>query len=55
MSDKPLIQQKLAVDLAGLTNTIDAQDEDGFQAALAYLDGFWEMMGREWEGIDQLR
>lgn len=50
MSDKPLVQQGLAAELAGLLLTITSTD-----AALAFLRGFWEAMVREWNGIDRLR
>lgn len=50
MSDKPLVQQGLAAELAELLLTITSTD-----AALAFLRGFWEVMVREWNGIDRLR
>ncbi|KAG6817973.1 hypothetical protein H0H87_012441 [Tephrocybe sp. NHM501043] len=50
MSDKPLVQQALATELADLVLTI-AQTS----SALAFLRGFWEMIVREWNGIDRLR
>ena len=50
MSDKPLIQQALATELAELVLTIT-----NAQSALAFLDGFWRCMVREWSGIDVLR
>ncbi|KAF8632999.1 hypothetical protein AX15_001596 [Amanita polypyramis BW_CC] len=50
MSDKPLVQQALANELAelllGTTSTI---------ASFAFLRGFWESIVREWNGIDRLR
>ncbi|KAJ3775144.1 Nop52-domain-containing protein, partial [Lentinula raphanica] len=50
MSDKPLVQQALASELAELvlsiTNTV---------SAFSFLNGFWETMVREWNGIDRLR
>jgi ribosomal RNA-processing protein 1 len=50
MSDKPLVQQALASELAELllatSNT---------SSALSFLNGFWETMVREWNGIDRLR
>ncbi|KIK70701.1 hypothetical protein GYMLUDRAFT_149136 [Collybiopsis luxurians FD-317 M1] len=50
MSDKPLVQQALASELAELLlytpNT---------PSALSFLDGFWEAIVREWNGIDRLR
>jgi len=50
MSDKPLVQQALATELAGLLLSINSS-----QASLAFLDGFWESTVREWNGIDRLR
>ena len=63
MSDKPLIQQALAADLADLMLSVnpksasagDAAVEERDRAALGYLRGFWECMCREWAGIDRLR
>jgi ribosomal RNA-processing protein 1 len=50
MSDKPLVQQALASELAELLLTITSTD-----AALAFLRGFWQATVREWNGIDRLR
>ncbi|KAF5384910.1 hypothetical protein D9615_001291 [Tricholomella constricta] len=50
MSDKPLVQQALATELADLVLTITTTS-----SSLAFLRGFWEMMVREWNGIDRLR
>ncbi|KAG6814117.1 hypothetical protein H0H92_002112 [Tricholoma furcatifolium] len=50
MSDKPLVQQALATELADLVLSI-AQTS----SALAFLRGFWEMIVREWNSIDRLR
>ncbi|KAJ7103355.1 nucleolar protein,Nop52-domain-containing protein [Mycena belliarum] len=50
MSDKPLVQQALATDLAELLLTINS-----VPSALAFLSGFWETTVREWSGIDRLR
>ncbi|EPX74028.1 nucleolar protein Nop52 family protein [Schizosaccharomyces octosporus yFS286] len=49
MSDKPLYQQKLADNLAGLVSIVHEDNRMLFQAT------FWETMGREWAGIDILR
>jgi len=49
MSDRPRTQQRLAVDLALLVETM--QEE----TALLFLECFWETMIREWDGIDVLR
>ncbi|KAH9486505.1 Ribosomal RNA processing protein 1-like protein B [Psilocybe cubensis] len=50
MSDKPLVQQALATELAELLLTITSTS-----ASLAFLRGFWETTVREWNGIDRLR
>jgi len=50
MSDKPLVQQALATDLANILLKIPSVD-----AALAFLKGFWDALVREWSGIDRLR
>lgn len=57
MSDKPLVQQALAQDLANLLLLINpAGGEDArVDAALAFLEGFWTALVREWSGIDRLR
>lgn len=63
MSDKPLIQQALAADLADLMLSINPKSaasgaeaaEERDMAALGYLRGFWECICREWQGIDRLR
>jgi ribosomal RNA-processing protein 1 len=50
MSDKPLVQQALATELADLVLTITTTS-----SSLAFLRGFWETTVREWNGIDRLR
>lgn len=50
MSDKPLVQQALAGELAELTLTIT-----DVPSSLNFLRGFWTMTVREWNGIDRLR
>lgn len=50
MSDKPLVQQALASELADLLLTTR-----NTPSALSFLDGFWEAVVREWNGIDRLR
>lgn len=50
MSDKPLVQQALAAELAGILLTIPTT-----QRALDFLHGFWYTITREWNGIDRLR
>ncbi|WWC92815.1 uncharacterized protein L201_007774 [Kwoniella dendrophila CBS 6074] len=58
MSDKPLVQQALAADLAELLLQIkprSAAPSDRFEASIAFLEGFWDSIVREWAGIDKLR
>ncbi|OSX66937.1 hypothetical protein POSPLADRAFT_1051101 [Postia placenta MAD-698-R-SB12] len=50
MSDKPLVQQALASELAEIILTISTT-----QSSLAFLRGFWEATVREWNSIDRLR
>jgi ribosomal RNA-processing protein 1 len=50
MSDKPLVQQAVAGELAELTLTIT-----DVPSSLNFLRGFWTMTVREWNGIDRLR
>lgn len=50
MSDKPLVQQGLATELAELILTITTTS-----GSLNFLRGFWETTVREWNGIDRLR
>ena len=50
MSDKPLVQQALASELADLVLTTP-----NTSSALSFLNGFWETEVREWNGIDRLR
>jgi len=50
MSDKPLVQQALASELADLLLSTTSTS-----ASLMFLGGFWETTVREWNGIDRLR
>ncbi|EKM84116.1 hypothetical protein AGABI1DRAFT_117560 [Agaricus bisporus var. burnettii JB137-S8] len=50
MSDKPLVQQALASELAELLLAVSSTT-----ASLAFLRGFWTTIVREWNGIDRLR
>ena len=50
MSDKPLVQQALATEIAEILLVIPSAT-----ASLAFLRGFWEATVREWAGIDRLR
>ena len=50
MSDKPLVQQALASELAELLLTISDT-----RSALHFLRGFWITLVREWNCIDRLR
>lgn len=63
MSDKPLIQQALASELSDLLLKINPRVQGDketraaarLDAALAFLEGFWVALVREWGGIDRLR
>lgn len=50
MSDKALVQQALASELANILLSIDHNS-----ASFEFLGGFWRTIVREWEGIDRLR
>ncbi|KAI0720137.1 Nop52-domain-containing protein [Fomitopsis betulina] len=50
MSDKPLVQQALASDIAEILLNVTSTP-----FALDFLQGFWEATVREWSGIDRLR
>ena len=50
MSDKPLVQQTLAREIAEIVLSIPRTS-----GSLAFLRGFWEATVREWSGIDHLR
>ncbi|KAI0697576.1 Nop52-domain-containing protein [Cytidiella melzeri] len=50
MSDKPLVQQTLATEIAEILLVIPHPS-----SSLAFLRGFWEATVREWAGIDRLR
>ena len=50
MSDKALVQQALASELANILLSIEHNS-----ASFEFLGGFWRTIVREWEGIDRLR
>ncbi|KAI8995285.1 Nop52-domain-containing protein [Trametes punicea] len=50
MSDKPLVQQALATEIAEILLTISK-----LSVSLEFLRGFWEETVREWNKIDRLR
>ena len=50
MSDKALVQQALASELANIVLSIDDST-----ASFEFLGGFWRTTVREFEGIDRLR
>lgn len=50
MSDKALVQQALASELANIVLSIDDN-----AASSEFLRGFWRTIVREWDGIDRLR
>lgn len=50
MSDKALVQQALASELANILLSVD----DGI-ASFEFLGGFWRTIVREWAGIDRIR
>ncbi|RPD82217.1 Nop52-domain-containing protein [Lentinus tigrinus ALCF2SS1-7] len=50
MSDKPLVQQALACEIADIILAIS-----NITVSLAFLRGFWESTVKEWNTIDRLR
>ena len=50
MSDKPLVQQALAAELADILLRIPDPS-----SSFLFLKGFWQTVVREWHGIDRLR
>ncbi|KAK1062885.1 hypothetical protein LTR74_009967 [Friedmanniomyces endolithicus] len=65
MQDKPLHQQRLAEDLAGLADVLapsnkrgkggdEGEGEEGGML-MGWFEAFWLTMAREWSGIDGLR
>ncbi|PWY99314.1 Nop52-domain-containing protein [Testicularia cyperi] len=69
MSDKPLIQQRLAQDLSNLvlvkpsttatsrqaSTSKDAPMSQRAQGGLKFLEGFWDVLVAEWAGLDKHR
>lgn len=58
MSDKPRVQQALAQELADLLLTIktsSSSKSSSIKPALAFLEGFFDAMVREWPGLDKWR
>ncbi|KAK0933846.1 hypothetical protein LTR29_014587 [Friedmanniomyces endolithicus] len=65
MQDKPLHQQRLAEDLAGLVDVLVPKKSHGAAAEdveareggmlVGWFEAFWLTMAREWSGIDGLR
>jgi ribosomal RNA-processing protein 1 len=49
MSDKWVIQQHLAEKLAQVATELSEK------AGMKYIHGFWDIIIREWHGIDRLR
>eukprot|EP00123_Amoebidium_parasiticum_P009505 comp19517_c0_seq1/m.22812 comp19517_c0_seq1/g.22812 ORF comp19517_c0_seq1/g.22812 comp19517_c0_seq1/m.22812 type:complete len:686 (-) comp19517_c0_seq1:114-2171(-) len=50
MSDKPLVQEELAENLSDLVLALPSED-----ASLRFIRAFFDVMGKEWHGIDRLR
>lgn len=57
MSDKPLIQQRLATDLSSLILTIPSPSPASptLDLPMEFIAGFWECIIREWSGLDRIR
>uniref|UniRef100_A0A1B6F737 Ribosomal RNA processing protein 1 homolog n=1 Tax=Cuerna arida TaxID=1464854 RepID=A0A1B6F737_9HEMI len=50
MSDKPLVQEELAEEISNLIHSFAT-----FKSSLLFVETFFESLGVEWFGIDQLR
>ena len=53
MSDKPLVQQKLAQDMADIL--LEIPNENKYNNNWNFYKGFWNELIIEWSGIDRYR
>ena len=53
MSDKPLVQQKLAQDMADIL--LEIPNENKYNNNWNFYKGFWDELIIEWSGIDRYR
>ncbi|OTA98021.1 hypothetical protein M426DRAFT_70545 [Hypoxylon sp. CI-4A] len=55
MCDRPVPQQNLCAELAGLLSVLPAPNDDQSVVVIPFLRAFWATMSREWTSIDVLR
>ncbi|KAI1377032.1 hypothetical protein F4677DRAFT_444839 [Hypoxylon crocopeplum] len=55
MCDRPIPQQNLCADLAGLISVLPAPNDDECAVVIPFLRAFWATLSREWTSIDVLR
>ncbi|KAI1382921.1 uncharacterized protein F4822DRAFT_434851 [Hypoxylon trugodes] len=55
MCDRPIPQQNLCADLAGLLSVLPTPNDDECAVVIPFLRAFWATLSREWTSIDVLR
>ncbi|KAI1480029.1 hypothetical protein K445DRAFT_317398 [Daldinia sp. EC12] len=55
MCDRPIPQQNLCAELAGLVATLPTPSDDECAVVIPFLRAFWATLAREWTSIDVLR
>ncbi|KAI2780519.1 hypothetical protein F4815DRAFT_117341 [Daldinia loculata] len=55
MCDRPIPQQNLCADLAGLLATLPTPSDNECAVVIPFLRAFWATLSREWTAIDVLR
>ncbi|KAI1133979.1 Nop52-domain-containing protein [Hypoxylon sp. FL0543] len=55
MCDRPIPQQNLCAELAGLLSILPAPKDDECAVVIPFLRAFWATLAREWTAIDVLR
>lgn len=55
MCDRPIPQQNLCAELAGLLSVLPTPNDDQGAVVLPFLRAFWATLSREWTAIDVLR
>ncbi|KAI1655138.1 hypothetical protein F4813DRAFT_182241 [Daldinia decipiens] len=55
MCDRPIPQQNLCADLAGLLAALPTPSDNECAVAIPFLRAFWATLSREWTAIDVLR
>ncbi|KAI1798671.1 hypothetical protein F4811DRAFT_566250 [Daldinia bambusicola] len=55
MCDRPIPQQNLCAELAGLVAILPTPSDDECAVVIPFLRAFWDILAREWTSIDVLR